>query len=63
METKGWIKFVEYMINKKMYELDHAFRDLWSLVMFQKCSNCTGLWRVVPIHLEMHSPFYDFLHL
>ena len=26
--------FVENIINKKSYEPAHAFRDLWSLVMF-----------------------------
>ena len=34
METKRWSDFVEYVINKKSYELARAFRDLWSLVMF-----------------------------
>ena len=35
--------FVENIINKKSYEPARAFRDLWSLVMFWKFSNCTRL--------------------
>ena len=33
--------FVENIINKKTYEPARAFRDLWSLVMFWKFSNCS----------------------
>ena len=38
-----WSNFVENIINKKSYEPARAFRDLWSLVMFWKFSNCTRL--------------------
>ena len=50
-----------------------AFRDIWSLVMFLKFSNCTHLRLVrilrtlkislVPIYHEMHSRPTDFLYL
>ena len=34
METERWTDFVEYIINKKSYELVRTFRDLLLLVMF-----------------------------
>ena len=41
-----------------------AFRDLWSLVMFFKFSNCTRLWLVQFWELEKHYLSYTnaFLH-
>ena len=64
---------IENIINKKSYELARAFRDLWSLVMFWKFSNCTRLrllqfcellkTSLVPINHEMHTCSYDFLYL
>ena len=48
METQGKPSSIQYtIVNKKLYDLALAFRNLWLLLLYKQFSNCTRCLRTL----------------